>query len=260
MNVGICSWSFSGVARGSRPVTEVSDLAARWGFAHFEGAFGFRGSLAPGRSATALPGAPMPSLATLELHRFHLTDPNPRRRERALEVVAGMVDCARSWGARSISFSPGPPHDAAIEEAVDIACAALEPMLALARSFGIAVALENLPHHALGTRRGMRRALAHLKDAQVCLDLGNALLDGPVCAWIEEFADRIDKLHISDATLEDGFALRLPAGGSVPWANLRPLLRGLARPLFVEALLPVGTDECDFLASVRSATDKAMAA
>ncbi|MEZ4364240.1 MAG: TIM barrel protein [Kofleriaceae bacterium] len=263
MNVGICSWSFAGTARGARAATDISEVAAAWGFAAFEGAFAPRGQLAAGQPAAALAGAPMPTLATLELHRFHLTDENPKRRARAVEVVEQMIDCARAWGASSISFSPGPaPAGAtpeAVEEAIDRACDALEPVFPRAASAGVVVALENLPAHALCTRRAMHRALRRLPQARVCLDLGNATLDGPVAAWLDELGDRIEKLHLSDARLDPAFELVLPATGEVPWPELRAPLRALARPIFVEAPIPAGADEPEFLGRVREATQRAMA-
>lgn len=269
MKLGICSWSFAGTARGARPATEISEVAAAFGFSHFEGAFAPRGQLSAGQAAQPLAGAAMPSLATLELHRFHLTDPNPKRRERAAEVVAQMIDCAAAWGASSISFSMGPvpsgegegaPTSSELDAAVDRACAALAPLLPRAEAAGIRIALENLPFHCLGTRAGMRRALANLPGARVCLDVGNATLDGPVSAWIEEVGDRLEKLHLSDARLQPSFELVLPTAGVVPWAELGAWLRQLAVPLFVEAPIAAGADEAGFLTQVRDRTEKALAA
>jgi sugar phosphate isomerase/epimerase len=263
VNLGVCSWSFAGTARGTRPATEISEVAAAVGFARFEGAFSSRGQLSPGAPALALAGAAMPSLATLELHRFHLTDENPKRRERAVQVVEQMITCAAAWGVGSISLSPGPaadPTPQARDAAVDRACEALAPLFDQARDAGVVIALENLPFHCLGTRQGMRRALDRHAQARVCLDIGNALVDGPIAAWIDELGDRLEKLHLSDARRAPSFELVLPTHGEVPWRELAGWLRQLAAPLFVEAPIAPGADEPSFLAQVYARTQEALAA
>jgi sugar phosphate isomerase/epimerase len=259
VNIGVCSWAFAGILRGNRPLKEMARLAREAGFSFLEGAFHPRSCLGPEEPPTncALP-VPVRSLATLHLHRFNLTDPRPQRRAYALEIVRGMLDCAKERGISSISFSPGTFYPG--QGLVDI-LEGLAPQLRClideAAQAGCRIALENLPQHCLVTREAMALALTYLgPEVGVCLDIGNALLDPPVTSWIKEFHSRIIKIHLSDGTVRnEAFNPALPGKGEVPWREVRQEVESIRDQvdLFVEAPLPVGTPETLFLQELRQA-------
>lgn len=259
MSIGVCNWAFAGSLRGVRSVKELAGLAKETGFNYLEGAFHPGGYLGPNGPPPdrSLP-VPLSSLATLQLHRFHLTDPRPQRRAYAFEMVQKMIDCAESWAIRSISFSPGPLYPG--QDLIEVLEQTSRQLLLLAgraARFGCRIALENVPGHCLVTREAMSLTLSRLgPDVYVCLDTGNALLDPPVTQWMDEFRSRIVKIHLSDGLVAAG-ALNalLPGQGEVPWKEVRD---GVERiqcefDLFVEAPLPAGMPEVAFLHQLRYA-------
>lgn len=228
MRVGICAWAFDRAVQGRRPLAEMTAAAARAGFAALEAAHPIRAEEtghADGPAAAA-DAVPVTSLATLALHRFALTDPRPERRRAAVAAVRGTIAAAAGLGAASVSFSPGPTP--ASDGLLDEAAAVLSPLVTEARAAGVAVAVENLPGHLLATRAATARLLDAVDGLGLCLDLGNALADPPVEAWLDRFAGRLVKLHLADGRIEgDRLRPAEPGRGEVPWAGLRPRLRGL---------------------------------
>ena len=259
MRIGICSWSFARVERGTRPVTEIAALAAELGFEMIEGAFSSRGSLAPGRIDAEPTAIPVRSLTTLDLHRFRLTDPSPKGRGRGLERLRQMIEIARPWGVRSISFSPGPAHsDDTVDKTVGALADGLEPLAALAATHGVGLALENLPGHLLSTRDRMALALARMPTLGLCLDLGNTLVDPPLAAWVDRLGPRVTKLHLSDGHT-DGTRLvpALPGQGALDWNVVGQSLDKLqGTDAYVEVPRPRGVEERAFVESLREALQR----
>lgn len=259
MRIGICSWAFAESLRGLRPVKELAGVAQDAGFNSLEGVFNLRGFLGPNGSPPdrSLP-IPLCSLATLQLHRFHLTDPRPQRRACAFKVVQEMLACAGLWKLRSISVSPGPLYPGQdLSEVLEQISRQLRPLVDRAAQLGCRIALENVPGHCLVTRQAMSRALNILgPDVYVCLDIGNALLDFPVGQWLEEFKSKIIKVHLSDGLADKGiFKPLLPGKGEVCWQEVREGFEPIKNQcdLFVEAPLPTGMPEVVFLHELRHA-------
>lgn len=255
MRLGICSWAFDGFLRGRRSVEELAAAASEAGFSSLEGSYAPRGPFGPQGEPASDPAVPVTSLATLELHRFHLTDPRPRHRERAFDVVDAMLRLAARWGLASVSFSPGVlAAEISREQTLDELAAGLRPRLERAGELGIRLALENLPGHLLERRATFLALLDRLPAAGVCLDLGNALLDPPVSAWVEELGPRLVKLHLTDGRTRDGrFEPTVPGAGEVPWPEVRErLATGGELPVFVEAMATDG-NERERLAALHAA-------
>jgi sugar phosphate isomerase/epimerase len=272
MRLGVCSWAFGNVLRGTRPARELAEVARRAGFDTLEAAFFLRSQAAPDRADGpdrsdgpdgVGAGGAVTSLATLELHRCFLTDARPERRQRAFEVVRAMVASAERRGIPSVSFSPGPlPAGEAAADVFDRLAEELGPLAEDAQRRGVRVALENLPASCVAERAGMKAALDRLPGVGLCLDIGNALLSPPLGAWVDDFGGRLFKLHLSDGVVEGGaFAARLPLEGAVAWAEVRDALRGAGVPdeIYVEAPLPAGSEETTFLPDLARRAREALA-
>jgi sugar phosphate isomerase/epimerase len=254
--VGVCSWAFTGAVRGTRPLRELGEAARRAGFVALEGAFYSRHGLP---AADGLLPVPVPTLATLELHRSFLTDERPERQEHALAIVRRMVACAADQGMASLSFSPGPPGGDG-SRVLDRLAENLEPLLDQAERRGVVIALENLPGSVVADRSAMAAVLARLPRLGLCLDVGNAVVSPPVAAWLDELGGRAVKIHLSDGVWDGGaFQPRAPGAGAVPWAAIRERLLAMSAPLFVEAQLPAGGDETAFLAALHRQTREVLA-
>jgi sugar phosphate isomerase/epimerase len=225
MKIGICSWAFDRAVQGRRPLAEMSAAAAAAGFDALEAAFVARGAAASDGDIVL----PATSVATLALHRFPLTAADAARREAGIASVRAMIGLARELGANSISFSPGaaPPQgmaSAGISELVPV----LRMLVDEAGQAGVRVAVENLPGHVLATREAARQLLAQVPALGLCLDIGNALVDPPVEAWLDFFADDLVKIHLSDGHIDNDQLRPAPLGaGEIRWEDLRPRFQSL---------------------------------
>lgn len=249
MKIGLCSWAFSRAAAGRRDVADLAALAAAAGFAVLEGGYNPRGALAVSQAPPAELAIPVASIATLEFHRLSLVGAQEEKRREADVTVASMISCARAWGVPSISFSPGAvAADADRRQAIERLAEDLAPHAARARELGVALALENVPGHLLKSRTDLALLLKLLPSVGLCLDVGNAVADGPLRAWYDLLADRIVKVHLSDAAIEGGQWRAAGLGdGAVNWGEVRELLADLALPeAYVEVLWDGRTEERAF--------------
>jgi sugar phosphate isomerase/epimerase len=257
---GICSWSFEGVVTGRRRAADVVSAAKQFGFDSVEGVFALRGSFAAGSEPLAADSAHVRSLATLQLHRFHLADTNERRRAMATEIVRNMIDCAAACRIPSVSLSPGPMYGSEPDRVLAALAQALEPELDHAHALGVSVALENVPGHLLQTRQALSQLLRRLgSNVSVCLDIGNTVADPPAAEWLQQFGHRLRKLHVSDGRMVGGrFVAALPGEGDVDWSRVIRCVEEVqpACEVFVEAPLPAGAKEKEFLAELRRAVDR----
>lgn len=253
MNLGICSWAFSGILRGQRTILDLSQKASRAGFNLLEAPYISRSSLSETWDHFGYLPARISSLATLELHRFHLTDLVAARRDRAVQVVREMAERASQFGIPSISFSPGKLWPGqTVDQSLDNLASLLGPIVESAGSRSVTVCLENLSGHILQCRTNMEQLLSRLPAARVCLDLGNALLDPPVTSWFQTFRSRLGKIHLSDGRVVNGNLEIVPLGhGDLDWTAIHAELLQLPDgvDLFVEALLDEGEAEDQFLDS-----------
>lgn len=249
MKLGICTWAFAWSAGGRREVNDLCRIAAAAGFCSLEGAFAMRGAInlqAPPPAALPIPIA---SLATLEMHRFALTDANPRRQEQANRAIAELIECAAAWGIPSVSISPGvragaQPSTSDVERIIPV----ISAHAVTAEKLGVKLCLENVPNHMLSTRESMAEALAALPSVGLCLDVGNALVDLPVIKWWEEFESRITKIHISDGRFQGDWSA-VPLGqGDIVWDEVRSCLETLhIGEVFVESPWDGKTEEGIFV-------------
>ena len=256
LRIGVCSWSFAGILRGSRPIEEITRKAYGAGFYSFEAAYNRRAPLSIRQNPPDSNAASITSLATLELHRFHLTDPVATRRQNALDTVSAMIDCAARSQIPSISFSPGRLREGQeVERVLDALADDLAPLVEESKKMGVTVALENLPGHLLVRRAAMLGILERLPDARVCLDIGNTLFDPPFSEWVRLLSTKIFKLHISDGDICGGmFHARKPGQGKVDWGSVLDEVKKIDRDVdaFVEMPLTDGEDETELLSSLSS--------
>ena len=261
MNVGICSWAFHDCLRRSRSVFELTSLAQEFGFSSLEAVFHPRGVLGPdAESPDGQLAVPIRSLATLELHRFHLTDSRLPRRAHAFDILNQMIDSAKRWQIPSLSFSPGLLEaDQNLDSFLKEIKPEFESVLQRAAAANCQVALENLVGHCVATRRAMAQALDHLGSVVgVCLDISNAMMDPPVSRWVQDFGPRITKIHLSDRKVRGGkIEPTLPGYGDVPWKEVRDSLSKIKDrvDIFVEVPLPPAVPERVFLKNIREAVD-----
>jgi sugar phosphate isomerase/epimerase len=264
VTVGICCWAFAGFLRGRRTLAEVTQAAGAAGFSSVEGVYAQRTAAGGARLTIPDLAVPVTSLATLELHRFELTDPVDAKRARARAAVHAMIDIARRENIPSVSFSPGRvPSDRSVDQTLDALVEELRPFVQSARDAGVRLCLENLPGHVLERRDAMTRVLDALPDADVCFDCGNALLDPPQADWLRALGPRIHKIHVSDGHVVSGrFEACVPGDGQTNWAEVSFALRSLPRApeLFVEAMWPNAADEHAFLADLHVRAMRAVGA
>lgn len=249
MKLGICTWAFARSAAGRREVTELTEIAAAAGFHSLEAAFSPRGSVSLQHAPPERTTIPIASLATLDLHRFSVASGIQRRREAAEQTISELLRCAAAWGIPSVSISPGSKSPGFVfEDEFDRICEALSPHVIAAQELGVQLALENVPGHLLESRAGMAAMLTAFPTLGLCLDIGNTLADPPFHHWLEAFADRVTKIHISDAGTAGGWSAADLGNGQVDWLEVRSCLTGLRiAESFVETPWDGKTEESCFV-------------
>jgi sugar phosphate isomerase/epimerase len=258
MKIGICAWAFDGGVQGRRAVSDMSAAAAEAGFHALEAAFSERAAWSPG------PGAvPVTSIATLALHRFPLTTQGPRQ-EAGMGAVRSMMKMARDLGAGSISFSPGGVSSGTPQDALARSLDTLQILVGEAAELGIRVAVENVPGHILATRSASEFLLGQIAGLGLCLDIGNALVDPPLESWLDTFAERIIKVHLSDGHIQNARLVPARLGaGQVQWSSVNRWLdeRGSPVDLYLETAPRVGPQthtEAYTLAHARRSVDEVL--
>lgn len=164
---------------------------------------------APARHDEDYPGNPL---------HLALVDPLPDRRVQAWEMIRRELDRAAEWGARHLIVhlqrsllmnGQPPPVDWGEKEGLDLAVQEVGKALEESRAVGVSLHLENMMASPLFHSPEAYRALVEaLPDAQFCLDVGHAALDGryfgfPEREIAEALAGHLGSLHLYDNHLPD---------------------------------------------------------
>lgn len=100
----------------------------------------------------------------------------------------------------------------------------LSELAAIAETYGVTVAVEDLPRTCLGnTTEEILELLAADERLKCCFDTNHLLFGSPV-EFVEAVADRIVTLHVSDYDFVDERHL-LPGEGENDWSSLTAALR-----------------------------------
>lgn len=154
-------------------------------------------------------------LDPLRKHRPNLLEDDPAARARRVELLVRHVDLAAELGASLVSVWAGAAPDGAVadgregpaprEELWQRLCAGLRPVLARARSRGVALAFEPEPGMFVERPAGYAELVERLgsdgAELGLCLDLGHchATKDLPVVDVIRRFAPHLALVQLDDS-------------------------------------------------------------
>lgn len=155
---------------------------------------------------------------------FHLAD--PRQWDLQRERLVRALETARAVGARCLVFTTGPAGPLTWEEAADALESALGPVLAEARSYGVAFAIEHTSSLRVdvGFVHTLRDVLdlARRLDTGVCMEVNACWAERGLLAAIAEGVDRLALVQLSDfrvGTLCTPDRL-VPGDGDIPLARI----------------------------------------
>ena len=239
-SVGICCFY------GNWSIEEKFVLAKEAGFKGFEidlsedGPVNLKstqGELEAFRALAEKHGLELSGLMSFLYWGANAASADPAVREKAAEILARQIECARQLGidtilavpgAVGVDFIPGSEivrYDTAYERATDFIKAALP----LAESAGITIAVENVWNKFLLSPLEMRAFVDQFDSGNVGVyfDVANTLAFGYPEHWIEILGQRIKRVHFKDyrrnvATV-DGFCDLL--SGDVDWPAVMVALR-----------------------------------
>jgi len=231
MKIGINRWTMP----SEWSLTQCFQAARQAGFDTIEVNIGEKGELTPETTQqdarriaeeARRSGIGLSSLSSGLGWSYPLTDPDPAKRERAIEITQAQLRLASWLGVDAILCVPGVvtsevPYDVAYRRAQE----ALERLIPVAESVGVVISVENVWNKFLLSPLEMARFVDELESpwVQVYFDVGNVLVFGYPQHWIRILGHRIKKVHVKDFRIGigniRGFANLLQ--GDVPWAEVR---------------------------------------
>lgn len=180
-----------------------------------------------------------------------VVDPDPAKREAALEACEAGVEAAEAAGARLVVLHLGGPGDGATRELRAFAEEALARVSGHAAARGIDVAVENVAS-PLTTMAVLNETIANVGRALVgvCVDVANARLGGGGIDALREAGRELSHVHLGEpGRVPDEH--RLPDAGAASCRDALARLReaGYAGWVVVEGAPAGPADPCAALLS-----------
>ncbi|MCK9221986.1 MAG: sugar phosphate isomerase/epimerase [Limnochordia bacterium] len=192
-------------------------------------------------------GLEIASLASGLFWTYSLTSDDATTRQKAKDIVKGMLQAAHWLGTDCILVVPGAvdvffnpasevvPYDVVYERSL----AALKELAPVAEDFKVSIGLENVWNKFLLSPLEMARFIDEIDSPYVgaYFDAGNVLFAGYPQDWIRILGDRIKRVHIKDYRKSignaDGFVNLLE--GDVPWPEVMKALKDIGYTGYVTA-------------------------
>lgn len=134
-----------------------------------------------------------------------------------LELIKKVSDMGIKIAVAHPSGEPNPDH--AREEMIKCATESIAELQVKAKSYGVTIAVENLPRSCLGNHsEDIKKLILLNDDLRVCFDT-NHLLIQKNRDFIKELGDKIITLHVSDYDFRNEQHW-LPYEGKVDWIEL----------------------------------------
>lgn len=230
-------WSFVGKTN-----REAMKLAKDAGFEGIELALGTEGEITMTSTDEELRGIKayaeelgiqIPSLSSGLCWTDSLTADDPAERQRAFDMVARQLYCAKMIGAETILVIPGTvsvefvpewgvvPYDVVYERALE----QIKKLAPIAESYGVQIGLENVWNKFLLSPLEMRQFIDAVGSDYVgaYFDTGNVVYSGYPEQWIRILGKRIFKVHFKDYRRNPGGlnAFVDLLAGDVDWKAVR---------------------------------------
>lgn len=164
------------------------------------------------------------SVMASESWTYPLSDSDPAKVEKGLEVLRRSLQCAKALGADTVLFIPAVvTPEVRYKDAWERSQSRIRKMLPLARELGVAIAVENVGNRFLLSPLEFARYVDEFADPflQAYFDIGNSqMLWGYPRDWILTLGQRIRKIHLKDCD----FARKrfvLLRDGDVDWPSVR---------------------------------------
>ena len=237
MKKSINIWSFVGKTN-----REAMKLAKDAGFEGIELALGTEGEITMTSTDEELLsikayaeelGIRIPSLSSGLCWTDSLTADDPAERQRAFDMVARQLYCAKMIGAETILVIPGTvsvefvpewsvvPYDVVYERALE----QIKKLAPIAESCGVQIGLENVWNKFLLSPLEMRQFIDAVGSDYVgaYFDTGNVVYSGYPEQWIRILGKRIFKVHFKDYRRNPGGlnAFVDLLAGDVDWKAVR---------------------------------------
>jgi L-ribulose-5-phosphate 3-epimerase len=164
------------------------------------------------------------SVMASESWTYPLSDNDPAKVEKGLEVLRRSLQCAKALGADTVLFIPAVvTPEVRYKDAWERSQKQIRKTLPLARELGVTIAVENVGNRFLLSPLEFARYVDEYADPflQAYFDVGNALmLWGYPQDWILTLGSRIRKIHLKDCDFARKRFLLL-RDGDVNWPAVR---------------------------------------
>ncbi len=146
-------------------------------------------------------GIELPSVSTSLLWKYSLTDSDVKVREKAMGIVARMIDAAEVLGADTVLVVPGVVNrDVSYEKAYKRSMECMQELRKYAEEKKVYIGVENVWNKFLLSPLEMRRFIEEAGSPYVgaYFDVGNVLCFSYPEYWIEILSGLIKKVHVKD--------------------------------------------------------------
>jgi sugar phosphate isomerase/epimerase len=160
------------------------------------------------------------------------------KRIAACDEIKRALEIAESVPFRYLIQHLGAPKDEYDDAKLDAAFSSLDELRLFAKHRGVEILLENIPNGLSSAEKLMMfQRQTHL-DLGFCFDTGHANIMGGVAKEFEIMQSRVKSLHVHDnnGVLDSHLFPTLATGGTIPWAEVMPMLRAREHqyPLLLE--------------------------
>jgi len=194
------------------------------------------------RRAASEVGLEVPSVRSGLLWRYPLTSPDPKVREKALEIVERELEACSLLGAEVLLVVPGlVTEDVTYDEAYRVSQSSLKVLARKAEEVGVTIGVENVCNNFLLSPMEMARFIDELGSERIgaYLDVGNVLAcrQGFPQHWVQILGKRVKRVHVKDYDTRSG-TVTYPPQGDVNWPSVIRALRGTGYRGYLTAELP----------------------
>ncbi|MCX6050268.1 MAG: sugar phosphate isomerase/epimerase [Chloroflexi bacterium] len=248
MQIGMNLWTVYGWQLATRPDEHVLGALAEMGMRAVElvvdeGPNSVENLLAHRAEIQALLrkyGMVVPSVASALFWRYNLGSKEASVRQHAIEIIEGMAQVAKAYGAGVILIVAGQQEaHTPFAQTWNHAVASIQQAAQVAEQLAVQIGVENVGSNFLDSPGEMAQFLADVNRPNVgsYLDLGNAMsvLNGYPENWCTALAGKIVCVHVKDYDRQSHQTVNC-GQGQLPWGEVLPVLKqcGYDGYLFIE--------------------------
>ena len=251
MKKAITIWALSEGVSGNIPIQYASEFVKTLGFDALEVSYCKNGEISQNTSISMYielnkkikeQSLVISSISTLLLNDMSIISDIKEERNEAMNICKNMIEAANLLDVPTVSISPGKVQ--VNDNYINYYNKSLEQvgvLLDYAKKNNVILCIENVWQGLLLSPMEMNNYVNYLDNCNlgVCIDIGNALLNGFPQHWLKTMGNKVKKIHITDLKIRRNliYEFKNPGQGDVKWREIMQIIKeiGFDQYLTVEA-------------------------